>query len=211
MSDKTYTIYALQSPNGKLYVGQTDNWDRRMKRHQKENSSCIAIRDAIKKHGWENMKQFVLIEDLSLEQANHWEEHCISIFDCVAPQGYNLRGGGDNSLCSQITKDRMTAAGKKNWQDPEYIAKQSAALKEAVNTPEYKVKHKAACNTPEFKAKQSESGKVAQNRPEVKAKKSESVKVAMNKHESKEHTRLAAQLQHHEKRLEAAGLIPKMV
>ena len=81
-TENNFLIYALQSPNGKLYVGQTNNYENRMYQHQKEGSKCPAIRNAIQKHGWENIKHFILMEDLSLEEANYWEEHYISIFDC---------------------------------------------------------------------------------------------------------------------------------
>ena len=179
-----FLIYALQSPKKRhnLYVGQTDNWDRRMKRHQKEDSNCIAIARAIKKYKWENIKRIVLIEGLTKEQANYWEKHYIAIFDSFH-NGYNLTTGGGSYEVSQISRDRMVASqnrpevkakksarAHKNWQDPEFRANHSAAMnkpefkakksevmKALHASPEFKAKHKASVNTPEVKAKQSEA------------------------------------------------------
>ena len=193
MTENNYLIYALQSPSGRLYVGQTNNYNNRMRLHQREYSGCVAIRDAIQKHGWENIKHFILMEDLSLEEANYWEEHYISIFDCQAPNGYNLTSGGDNFEVSQITKDRMSVSGKAAHARPEVKANHKAAKmgdKNPMKIPEVKARHKAAMNS-----------------PEVKEKHREAVKAAMNKHENKELTRLTTQLQWHEKHLEAAGLL----
>ena len=113
MTENNYLIYALQSPKKRhnLYVGQTNDYDRRMKEHQKEDSGCTAIARAIQKYGWENIEEFVLIEGLTKEQANYWEKHYISIFDCFV-NGYNLTSGGDNYEFSQITKDKMSASQK---------------------------------------------------------------------------------------------------
>ena len=194
-AENNYIVYALQSPNGKLYVGQTNDYDKRMSLHKSESSKCRYIRNAIQKHGWENIKQFVLIEGLVVEQANFWETHYIKIFDCIAPSGYNLRSGGDNYEVSQITRDRMSAATKKKFVDPEF-----------------KARHKAALDTPEYRAKLSEAkmgntnAKGCKHPPrtdEARAKNS----AAANKHEHKVSARLSAQLQHYEKRLEKTGLL----
>ena len=149
--ENNFLIYALQSPKGKLYVGQTDNYDRRMYQHQKD-SGCTAIHNAIQKYGWENIKQFRLIEGLTLEQANYFEQHYISIFDCMVHNGYNLRSGGDNSLHSQITKYKMSVAANM----PEVKAKKSKALMGNTNSKgkrsdEVKARHKAAKNKHENK------------------------------------------------------------
>ena len=109
---QTYTIYALQSPSGKLYVGQTKSYESRMKRHKRKDSECVAIKDAINKYGWNKMKQHILLKGLSLEQANHWEQHYIKIFDCMVPNGYNLTSGGSNCIISDETKKKMSISHK---------------------------------------------------------------------------------------------------
>ena len=160
-----FLIYALQSPKKRhnLYVGQTKDYANRMKRHQKEDSGCIGISRAIQKYKWENIKEFVLIEGLSKEQADYWEKHYISIFDSFH-NGYNLTAGGDGGATmtgrkhTEKTKAKQSASGKRMWQDPEYKANRAAAYER-----------------PEVKAKMS-TKKMGDNNPskrlEVRAKNS---------------------------------------
>ena len=138
-TENKFLIYALQSPSGRLYVGQTKDYDRRMRDHQKEDSVCTAISRAIKKYKWENIKQFVLMEGLSVEQANHWEEHYIFIFDSFG-NGYNLMSGGKNSLPSQITRDRMSASQLVAQNRPEFKARHKVVMKAVLARPEVKAK-----------------------------------------------------------------------
>ena len=106
----------LTSPNGKSYIGQTSGTiEVRFRDHKKSSSECVAIRNAIKKHGWKNMKKNwyeCLDEDL-----NFTEELMISLMGTLAPNGYNLReGGGSHGKMSEVTKKRMREAqrGEKN-------------------------------------------------------------------------------------------------
>ena len=94
-----------------------------MKAHQKEDSRCVGILRAIKKYKWENIKELVLIEGLTKEQANYWEKHYIAIFDSFH-NGYNLTSGGDSYEISQITRDRMVATQNR----PEVKANNAARM-----------------------------------------------------------------------------------
>ena len=40
-------IYYIQSPSGKGYVGKTDNFEERMKGHQKISTKCTLLKRAI--------------------------------------------------------------------------------------------------------------------------------------------------------------------
>jgi len=109
-------IYMLTSPSGKSYIGQTSGTiQERFKDHNKSSSECTAIRRAIHKHGWKNMKKDwceCLNEDL-----NFVEELMISLMGTLAPNGYNLReGGGSHGKMSEVTRERMREAqrGEKN-------------------------------------------------------------------------------------------------
>ena len=175
-----FLIYALQSPKKRhnLYVGQTKDYKERMRLHKKANN-CVDIRDAVKEYGWKNMKQFVLIEGLTKEQADWYEQHYISIFDCQAPRGYNLTSGGKKSLYCQVSRDRMSAKmkghthGKGRRMPPrtaEQRAKNSVAMmgdKNPMKRPEVKANHAAAANRPEVKARKSAKAK-GQNNPNSK-------------------------------------------
>ena len=190
MTDNNYLIYALQSPKGKMYVGQTKDYDTRMKKHKSKDSDCPAIRDAIQEYGWHKFKRIVVLAGLTLKQANRWEEYFIARFDCQVPNGYNLTSGGHNHEVSQITRDKMSATHSakgdnhpskrpevranmsasqlKAQNRPEVKAKISAANtgdKNSMKRPEVKARHKAAVNSPEAKAKR----KATMDTPEWKA------------------------------------------
>lgn len=106
----------LTSPSGKSYIGQTfGTIEERFKDHKKTSSQCTAVRRAIQKYGWKNMKKDwceCLDEDL-----NFIEEFMISLMGTLAPNGYNLReGGGSHGKMSEVTRGRMSKAqrGEKN-------------------------------------------------------------------------------------------------
>jgi group I intron endonuclease len=103
---KIYCIYKHTSPSGKSYIGQTKNYKNRCREHQKI-PSCPAFHNAIKKHGWENFKSKILIEGLTLEEANYWEEFFILEHKTLSPNGYNLNTGGGNPRLSEETIERM--------------------------------------------------------------------------------------------------------
>ena len=204
-TENNYIVYALQSPNGKLYVGQTKKYKERMEHHKSKDSGCVAISRAIQKHGWENIKEFVLMEGLSLEQANYFEEHYIDIFDCIAPNGYNLRTGGENYEVSQITKDRMSATARAKGDNhqtkrPEVRAKLTAAREREWQDKEYRARMTAASvgNTYALGSVRT---------AEIRAKMSSVAKEKHNRHETRMLHSLTTQLYWHEKRLEKEGLL----
>jgi group I intron endonuclease len=99
-------IYILTSPNGKPYIGQTFRpIEKRLEEHQLESSGCVAIRDAIKKYGWDNFeKDWYYCPD---EDLNKHEELMVEVLGTLSPDGYNLKEGGDNGKLSEETKQKM--------------------------------------------------------------------------------------------------------
>ncbi|AGE51349.1 GIY-YIG catalytic domain-containing endonuclease [Paramecium bursaria Chlorella virus CVG-1] len=103
-------IYILTSPSGKSYIGQTNRpIEERFKEHQKSNSNCVAIYNAIQYHGWEKFeKDWYECPDKDL---NFDEELLIEKMRTLAPNGYNLReGGGNNGKMSDESKQKMSKA-----------------------------------------------------------------------------------------------------
>lgn len=142
--------------NGKKYIGQTNDTNTRFKAHQKEDSGCRYIRNAIQEHGWENAKVKILLVDLTLEEANRLETHYIDTLGTLAPGGYNLTRGGDCGEVSEETKKLH----RERWKDPEYKEKHSSMMKEFWKDPEYKEKYssmmKERWEDPYFKNKMKE-------------------------------------------------------
>ena len=89
-------IYKITNKmNGKTYIGQANNIDRRFLEHcQKGESSRIPLDAAIKKYGRANFTLEIL-EECSLDKLNSRESYWIKHYDTVR-KGYNCNPGGDN-------------------------------------------------------------------------------------------------------------------
>jgi len=108
-------IYKIINPEGKIYIGCTINWERRL--HEYKNLKVKGqslIYNSLIKFGWINHK-FELIEECSIEQLYEKEIYWIYQFDSVE-KGLNIRLGGRNGHLAQSTKDKIGKAlkGRKN-------------------------------------------------------------------------------------------------
>lgn len=106
-------------PNNKKYIGITcknpnarwENGGGYSKTHQP------VMYNAIQKYGWENIKHYILFEDLSLEEAKMKEQELIEEYHTYChlsdSQGYNMTRGGEGTsghICSEDAKKRMSLA-----------------------------------------------------------------------------------------------------
>lgn len=161
------------SPSGKAYIGQTNHYKRRCNTHQKITGCTLFFR-AIKKYGWDNFTHEILKENLTLEQANYWEEKLIKEHITLAPNGYNLRGGGDNQTMSESSKKLISDFQKEYKNRPEIKLKQSEMSKKRFSNPEERKKlsdaQKAVRKSPEVRQRMSETAKKALSNPEVRKK-----------------------------------------
>jgi len=124
------------------YVGVTAYFDRRMKEHNKKTENRY-FRHAIQKYGWDGLvKEQILIAD---------EDYCLDIEAKLRPAdkiGWNLvKGGGKPPSSkgkkflrttpawnkgvspSQETKQKLSVAVAKVWEDPEHKKRMKAKLK----------------------------------------------------------------------------------
>lgn len=80
--------------NGKIYIGQSNNIQRRFSEHQNRGAtSRIPVDIAIQRYGKENFN-FEIIEECSIEQLNQKETYWITYFNSIE-NGYNCSVGGD--------------------------------------------------------------------------------------------------------------------
>ena len=198
--EKQVIVYLYTFANGKKYVGKTAYPEKRCLKYQqyyKQQPIYKALKKA--KRNGDRVDLTHLSGYVSNKAAAGIEKHYIALYRTNICRygkdfGYNLTDGGEGTFGYKYTEEqraKISATVKAALNRPEVKAKQSEATKAARNRPDVKARYKATMDTPEWKAKQSEAAKLAQN-----------------KHEVKVSARLAALLQYHEKRLEAAGILP---
>ena len=120
-NEKKYIIYMHKNKiNGKMYIGQTcQTIEKRAQSNGNHYKSCSLFYKAIQKYGWNNFEHIILKENLTLIEANYWEEWYIKFFHTHIEDplcnGYNLKKGGFNKQLSQNTKEkiRLSHIGKK--------------------------------------------------------------------------------------------------
>lgn len=81
--------------NDKIYIGQTNNIDRRMQEHKHDKRNNKPIHAAIVKYGWENFMLDILYYG---EDYNEEEKKWIKFYDSQnKDKGYNIVKGGQDS------------------------------------------------------------------------------------------------------------------
>lgn len=92
---KSYTVYLFgPSPEGKFYVGQTDNLERRIRDHEHAAGSSPKFHAAICRFGIDAIPLKVIAETHDPEEADRLEILNISKHNCLWPNGYNMTLGG---------------------------------------------------------------------------------------------------------------------
>lgn len=94
---KKYYVYSFTNEiNGKVYIGKTDNIDRRFRVHKSANGDCPLFHNAIKKYGISSFKLDVVDSFDTEEQAFNAEKMLIEKLKTNNRDfGYNLTEGGD--------------------------------------------------------------------------------------------------------------------
>lgn len=90
-----HVVYIYRNTvNGKLYIGQTTNIDKRCTKGNYRGSKFFYR--AIEKYGWDKFEQIIIKTNLSDVEADKWEILMIQFFNTTNSQyGYNLSSGGD--------------------------------------------------------------------------------------------------------------------
>lgn len=85
-------IYKITNKkNGKIYVGQSKNPEKRFIQHKRDRDSKLLFK-AIKEFGFENF-ELEIIE--WTKNYNDREKYWIKTLNCIAPNGYNISEGGN--------------------------------------------------------------------------------------------------------------------
>ena len=132
-------VYELEAPDGKKYIGQTLNFDRRMKEYR-WCKPVTKIQKAINKYGWNNFKSIKLLENVPEHDLNALERHTIWLMDTMYPNGYNSATGG---CYTKEVRKRMSEAKKGKKRKPftlEHRKRMSEARRGKKHSKEHKKK-----------------------------------------------------------------------
>lgn len=182
--DNSYYIYCyINRINNKKYIGQTKVAQNiRSGKNGQRYKPCPKFWAAIQKYGWDNFNYIILKNNLTLDEANYWEEYYIKIFHTWVNDplcwGYNLSKGGFNTIHSQETLEKNRISHLKENLSKETLQKMSDSRKQWwLQHPEAKEKlsnrRKDSKASDETKQKMSQSQKQRFSNPEELKKRSE--------------------------------------
>lgn len=202
--DKIYYLYRITNKiNGKIYIGQTVQPEKRWTQHKTNaasDSPKMIISYAIKKYGNDAFDFEVIAGCRTWEDANDIETLLVAQYGSLVPNGYNVSLGGFNAPKSEAWIQAM-----KDWHaslSPEERAEISRKQAEAtiqqiatkghpatgrvVSEKEKELHRKARLEnpidyTPELRQKMSEAHLGIQDSEETKQRKAESAKGAWEK------------------------------
>ena len=94
-----YVLYEHRNKmNGKRYIGITNSTTKRWYGKGKHYDKCTCFWSAIQKYGWDNFEHNIIMDGLTLEEANKLEVLFIAMFRTrEKPFGYNIAEGGANA------------------------------------------------------------------------------------------------------------------
>ena len=107
-------IYRLTNTvTGKKYIGKSIEFKQRMSHHRSDALNMKLkrrksyLQNSIRKHGWENFKQEILIDDVPEEDLNNLEISYIAIENTMVPRGYNMTIGGEGGSGYKHTPENL--------------------------------------------------------------------------------------------------------
>lgn len=109
-------IYLIKNPNGRIYIGQT--WDLNKRYKSGVSPSQRLLYRSYQKHGKENhAKQIIhqFIGEVTQQDLDYWEIHYIDLYKAEGYELLNIReGGGNNGALSAETKELLRQR-KNEW------------------------------------------------------------------------------------------------
>lgn len=89
--EQKYTVYIHKTPNGKMYVGQSKNIEKRWKQGYGTNKEFYTD---ITKYGWNNIEHIIVATNLDKGEANTLEHNLIMKYKTYDDEfGYNRTFG----------------------------------------------------------------------------------------------------------------------
>lgn len=122
-------IYKIINPNGKIYIGQSINIEKRIKNYK--NLNCkrqIKLYNSLKKYGWIN-HDFKIIEECIEEKLNEREIYWGLFYNVLDKNGLNCKLGEGRGSFNEYTKQKISRALKGKSKSKEHCLNLSNAKK----------------------------------------------------------------------------------
>lgn len=105
----TYIVYKhTLREDGRVYIGQTNgSLARRSRSDGSGYKHCPKFNNAIQKYGWEAFDHEIIVEGLSLEEANKLEDEMILQYNSI-DNGFNVNRGGKNHIWTEEQRKIMS-------------------------------------------------------------------------------------------------------
>lgn len=105
--------------NNKVYIGQTKNtFEQRAGSNGKNYKDSSKFYYAIQKYGWNNFISEILKDDISIDEANYYEQYYIDLYNSTDDHfGYNLQRGGLNHEVNEEVKMIISKKAKDRYKD----------------------------------------------------------------------------------------------
>jgi group I intron endonuclease len=101
-------VYLISNlTNGKQYVGQTWNMDRRLKEHMRGWGCAKLLTAAVLKYGKHSFSCRALYKTDSQYKLDQVEKLMIQLYHTLAPWGYNLAMGGSKGKLGHLAKEKI--------------------------------------------------------------------------------------------------------
>lgn len=92
-----YYIYKVTNKiNGKIYIGQTNNFEKRKREHLTDKrTNHQAFKRALNKYGEDGFDWKIIDKCLTKNEINLKEKYYIKFYNSKVPNGYNIADGGE--------------------------------------------------------------------------------------------------------------------
>ena len=99
--------------NNKKYVGQTNNFQRRINEHRSGQGTVID--QAIKAYGVKNFSWEIIWESDNQNEINQKEQEFIIYYNSLVPNGYNIQKGGLNNSMGEQNPNAILTEDEAQW------------------------------------------------------------------------------------------------
>ena len=91
-----YIYKVTNKINGKIYIGQTNNFEKRKREHLLDKrTNHQAFKRALNKYGFDGFDWEIIDKCETKEEINKKEKYYINYYNSKVPNGYNIANGGE--------------------------------------------------------------------------------------------------------------------